>query len=148
VRGIKDLRLVSVTAQTIAADKGSYVLFEMYYQLLMSAATIYDVEQGEKQNSRRRRNINFTDVSDDLEDEDHDDVSFLGPAEGYLDLPPQQFIQLNQHKLKKFSGKTGKPSGKSSPSNPGFDPHQVACVPSELWHKLPPEIQAMLQEHN
>ena len=149
VRGVKDLRLVSVTAQTIATDKGSCVHFGMYYQLLMSAATIYDVEQGEKQNSRRRRNINFTDISDDLEEEDHDDdVSFTGPAEGYLDLSPQQFLQLNQHKMKKPSGKPGNSSGKSPPSNPGFDPRQVARVPSDLWRKLPPEIQAMLQEHN
>jgi hypothetical protein len=81
---------------------------------------------------------------DDPDDENGDDISFTGPVDGYLDLPPQQFIQLNQHRMKKPSGKPGS----SFPSNPDFDPCQIARVPSELWHKLPPDIQTMLQDHN
>ena len=155
VRGVKDLRNVSTTANTLAIQNGTLVNFEMYYQLLITAATILDSEQEEKQNVRRRRSINRMDrfalksnESDGEEDDEEGDE--IEEKSSYLDLSPDQFMKLNQHAFKRSPNndrrKVFDRKGKSLP--PSSENAHISRMPYEIWSKIPPEIQAMLQEHN
>ena len=160
VSSVRELRQVANTANTLAAQTGTSVTFDVYYNLLQSAAVRYDKEleqRSSKGKSRKVMNHGMHGFYDDFEDDEEDDVGVDSSPDGYLDMTPSQFISINQTKVHhgrkpngtSIRGDARRPDSRGAPSSSvNVLPDKPIFVQRDEYKTLSPEVRELIRLHN
>ena len=99
VHKVDDLRIVKTTADTLSSQTKLPVTYQMYYNLLMDAATSYDHQHLVKSSNQTNWELYWTMVDDDdpdNEDASSTDYSLPSITESIIDMSPTYFLSINQ----------------------------------------------------
>ena len=145
VRPLAELRSVKQTADQVARANGVPLDFETYVDLLLEAASSYDIDQKSKSASSRRLRVNEAFIADHLE----------GYGETYLDH------KLEVAEVEPYNVETpvttilANAAQRSSRSSPARAPDPASRLPNEIfsqlgqegrraWAQMPVEARALL----